>query len=211
MVTVLVGKPQVEFTAHKSVLCERSAFFAAALKPEWTNNQERVVQLPEDDPQAFSAYLEWAYRGSFTLDIDDVDNGIDAITMPLAQLYVLAEKLGPGMMSLKNAAIDKLIACLNKHECVLEEGTVCYVYQNTLETSKIRKWIEDDFAYDTKESLMTTSELKDYPLEMTIKVLHRLKQQYESSQLRRSERPPQKDRYARCYYHEHGEDSPPCE
>jgi hypothetical protein len=62
---VLVGKEllQQRFTAHTNVLTERSEFFRAARSSQWLVDPAKPVDLEDDDPQVFSAYLECVYFG----------------------------------------------------------------------------------------------------------------------------------------------------
>jgi hypothetical protein len=67
---VIVGTPPLaqRFTLHTNVFIQRSGFFRAARKPEWLNgNPSKPVDLTNEDPEVFQAYLNCVYRGPDTL------------------------------------------------------------------------------------------------------------------------------------------------
>jgi hypothetical protein len=48
---------QVRVAAHQSLICKSFQFFACALRRGWKESTERLVILPEDDPEVFSSHL----------------------------------------------------------------------------------------------------------------------------------------------------------
>lgn len=60
---MLVGKDEVEFYIHPSVLERSSEFFKVALKSYWTEGQENEISMPDDDPDLFKTYAAWLYSG----------------------------------------------------------------------------------------------------------------------------------------------------
>ncbi|KAF2241925.1 hypothetical protein BU26DRAFT_389222, partial [Trematosphaeria pertusa] len=85
-IVVGTGELQEEFFVHEGILCERSQFFEKALNGDRAESDERLVNLPEDDPATFSLYQELLY--THTLHIKK-----DKEFTALSKLYVLAEKL----------------------------------------------------------------------------------------------------------------------
>ncbi|KAG4433060.1 hypothetical protein IFR05_011454 [Cadophora sp. M221] len=61
--TIFVGPKQKEFTIYKEIICE-SEFFRAAFKSDFAEAKDGTMYLPEDNPDAFDLYAEWAYRKS---------------------------------------------------------------------------------------------------------------------------------------------------
>ena len=54
-ITVLVGKHEKRFVAHKNVLCGSSGFLKDALKSgRWKEGKERIIRFPEQPPTAFN-------------------------------------------------------------------------------------------------------------------------------------------------------------
>lgn len=67
---VTVGKlpAQKRFTVYTNILTKRSGFMRAARKPEWLNGDLRKpVDLEDEDPEVFHAYLNCVYFGADTL------------------------------------------------------------------------------------------------------------------------------------------------
>ena len=77
------------FYVDHGALIGQGGFFEAALKKEWKEGQEGLIELPEDDPHVFGIYARWIYTGwiSPTTDVDP--RGL----LVLPKLYVLAEKM----------------------------------------------------------------------------------------------------------------------
>jgi len=48
---LLVGEDEIRFLVHKRILCENSPFFESVCKPEWVKDHEKMIKLPEDDPE----------------------------------------------------------------------------------------------------------------------------------------------------------------
>jgi hypothetical protein len=65
MLTVLVGDgdDKHDFTVHEDVICGCSEFFRKAMNGKWKESEERVVPLPQEDPEIFSMYLQACYVG----------------------------------------------------------------------------------------------------------------------------------------------------
>ncbi|KAK4502406.1 hypothetical protein PRZ48_005831 [Zasmidium cellare] len=64
-VVIKVGQGERRFTAPKDLLCERSKWFENALKADrFIEGQTRVVELPEDDPNAVEAFIYFIYNQS---------------------------------------------------------------------------------------------------------------------------------------------------
>jgi hypothetical protein len=57
------------FTLHTDVFTRRSKFLAAARKPEWVaEDSTKPVDLSDEDPHVFQAYLNCVYTGPETLE-----------------------------------------------------------------------------------------------------------------------------------------------
>ncbi|PYI02264.1 hypothetical protein BO78DRAFT_422742 [Aspergillus sclerotiicarbonarius CBS 121057] len=65
MVSLIVGREQRMFVAHEDVL-SRSPFFNVVLKDQFVgDNPERVLGLPEEEPELLSCILEFLYKGDY--------------------------------------------------------------------------------------------------------------------------------------------------
>jgi len=64
IITLVVGRERRVFAAHEDILC-LSPFFAAALRGQFREADARQVEMPDEDPQIFSAVLEYLYKGDY--------------------------------------------------------------------------------------------------------------------------------------------------
>jgi hypothetical protein len=70
IVTLTVGREGRLFAAHEDVLC-KSPFFEAACRGQYTfesaqqGNSGKRISLPEEEPEIFSAILEYLYKGDY--------------------------------------------------------------------------------------------------------------------------------------------------
>jgi hypothetical protein len=67
IVTLTVGKEGRLFAAHEDVLCQ-SSFFEAACRGNFFdahNSGGRRIALPDEEPEVFSAILEYLYKGDY--------------------------------------------------------------------------------------------------------------------------------------------------
>jgi hypothetical protein len=68
IIKVLVGADDAAetFTVHEKLICERSEFFHKTLDGDWKEAQDRVVELPKDDPKIFQLYISSLYVSQHT-------------------------------------------------------------------------------------------------------------------------------------------------
>lgn len=65
IVTLIVGRDARVFACHEDVL-STSPFFAAVLKGDYYyENTAKRVELPDEQPEVFSAVLEYLYKGDY--------------------------------------------------------------------------------------------------------------------------------------------------
>lgn len=64
IITIVVGKDERLFAAHQDVLC-RSPFFAEACKENYLTQSGRRICLTDEEPEIFSAVLEYLYKGDY--------------------------------------------------------------------------------------------------------------------------------------------------
>ena len=70
ILTVIVGQDEKRsFKIHEHAICDRSEFFRNSMKPEWASMRPdpRVIELPDDEPEAFSLYRTWIYSGRLAI------------------------------------------------------------------------------------------------------------------------------------------------
>lgn len=65
IVTISVGQSQRLFAAHEEVL-KRSPFFAQACKAQFFETAGKRIELLTEEPEVFSAVLEFLYKGDYS-------------------------------------------------------------------------------------------------------------------------------------------------
>lgn len=64
IVTLTVGREGRLFAAHEEVLCQ-SPFFEQACRDQYLEAQSKRIALPDQEPEVFSAVLEYLYKGDY--------------------------------------------------------------------------------------------------------------------------------------------------
>ncbi|KAF2827359.1 hypothetical protein CC86DRAFT_209933 [Ophiobolus disseminans] len=106
--TVVVGKEpnHKRFLVHEGLLCARFEFFKRAMNGNWAEREERLIKLPEDDPETFATYINVVYTNRVATNPSSEPK--DAVMVGgelihLCKVYVLGEKLCD--IRTKNAAV----------------------------------------------------------------------------------------------------------
>lgn len=85
------GPHKETFYIDSGVLKQGGSFFVTALKEEWLEGQQRVINLPEEQPRIFRPYAQWLYTGKIYCGANGEDGGDEAET--LCKLYTLGERV----------------------------------------------------------------------------------------------------------------------
>jgi len=64
IVTLTVGREGRLFAAHEDVLCQ-APFFEKVLHGNYLDAQNKRIALPDEEPEVFSAVLEYLYKGDY--------------------------------------------------------------------------------------------------------------------------------------------------
>ena len=138
---------------HSEVLTARSLFFRKALSGGFKEAEERVVELPEDDPEIFGMYLHYVQTNELSIVPEPLPEQYTGMEEQgtLARMYVLAEKLQD--VKSKNAIVRGMIAsCYQKrfdNKCYFfGPKSMTLLYQGTMPGSKARKLVVEMRAYD---------------------------------------------------------------
>lgn len=67
MITLYIGQDRVKYHAHEDTLCQLP-FFQAALQGQFKEAETKTIDMPEDDPDAVAALLEWLYTGKYSYE-----------------------------------------------------------------------------------------------------------------------------------------------
>ncbi|KAF1950252.1 hypothetical protein CC80DRAFT_598274 [Byssothecium circinans] len=142
------------FWMHEAPLVQRSHFFAMALNGNWKESDEKIVVLPDDDPEIFKLYLGLIFTNRVYVvkkkaeDVDYLAHSEHEYGR-LCELYILAEKLQDATS--KNLLIDAILARSRQVDGdgmlrYPNSGIVAMVYDNTPESSPLRRLLVDFYA-----------------------------------------------------------------
>ncbi|PQE12671.1 BTB POZ domain-containing protein [Rutstroemia sp. NJR-2017a BBW] len=134
IVTIFVGPARRKFVLHKNLLC-RLPFFDYAFNGGFQETVTGSMDLPEDEPDIFSIFVHWVYRGSVPpitcqKNLDD-----------LLSLYIFAEKLC--LNELCNRTLDEIQGSAEGLEKVVFKFGVVQmrkIWENTAPDSPLRTW-----------------------------------------------------------------------
>ncbi|KAF2007736.1 hypothetical protein P154DRAFT_419660, partial [Amniculicola lignicola CBS 123094] len=174
-IEVVVGQDpdKKSFHVHELAICDRSEFFRNAMKPEWASQRQdgRIVELPEDDPEAFSFYMIWLYSGRIPTLPDPHVPPTSESHHTLAYAYVLGERLLDN--DFKNAIADTYVLYARgmppAKRFYPSNEEIRVIYEGTRESSPLRKLLVDIWACRGKhEWIENDPDLpKDFMVEIT--------------------------------------------
>jgi len=203
-----VGAEQKRFVVHKQIIANRSAFFRAALDRTFKEADDNTVQYPDCTPDVFAIYVQWIYSGAIVL-LDTPALETDVLGSEqrklLLGLYILADKLRDA--ALRNRTIDAYITSLHKAERSPGVRAIKRVWDNTPESSQLRKLLLNYALHTSGECLaseLQTNRESLPPAYMTDVAIAFAKADWDKSKLVWPHKSPA------CTYHDHDLDDPPC-
>lgn len=134
---VKVGKDAKDFGLHKGLLCNSSQYFRAAFEGSFKEAEEQVLLLPEDDVEVFQLFQFWLYYRKL---LDTGESVADLSRSLLIGLYLFAETRC--ISQLQDLTIDALIRKIDVGKKI-PTGAIPRIYENTTETSPLRRFIVD--------------------------------------------------------------------
>lgn len=135
-----VGPNKDHYRLYRFWVIKSSDYFKNGLQQNWSEGLTRRFELDEDDPGAFSIYAHWLiYNELPTIDAADSINRMEFSWLSAA--YVLGEKLQAA--SFRNDIMMALIHKQRTDNVFSGCPTVRYVYENTPESSPLRRFVVD--------------------------------------------------------------------
>ncbi|KAJ5685375.1 hypothetical protein N7536_007994 [Penicillium majusculum] len=170
-VKITVGASKEPFHVHESVLCTSSHFFKAAMSGSWMESKEHTIELPEDDPKAFSIYSHWLYFAKIPGILEAAKQGESANKSAqeyydLVSAYVLGDKLLDAQF--QNSVIDAIIDTCSKADSkdgkvyFPDANAVSYAYSNTTKFSKIREMLVDLYLHAAGDQWLSEEHPKEF-------------------------------------------------
>lgn len=172
-----------EFVVHHS--CVLAAAFS---NTQFIEGKTQTYRLDDVRPNCFRLFVQWIYTQDFDLytpkrrDLEakppkyDVFTSIITQDVDFAELWVLGDKfMIPG---LQNKAIDKLLA--NSSLNVYNPAWFRYAYENTNDSSTLRKWAVDySIVYIGNSRTGYVQTYREfYPKEMLLELLEKAAKPY---------------------------------
>ncbi|KAE9984040.1 hypothetical protein BLS_003191 [Venturia inaequalis] len=119
--------------AHKTIICPQSPFFRNACKKDsFKEGETGIIDLPEDEPLAVKALLEFLYTADYEASNDNIL--VHAQTYMIAKKYCLVALAVLALQSLECAA-----AWISRSEVASFAAAVRWIYENTEESDQARK------------------------------------------------------------------------
>ena len=165
-VQIIIGQSKKAFTLHKGILCNVAPYFRAAFEGRFREGVEQVLEMPEEDETVFRGFQLWVYTKSILED----GEGLDTMGWrSLIDLYIFGDKFG--IPILQDQAIDLLI---DKRDASnrIPASHFDHVYQNTRESSPLRKLCVDWSVHGIRPYLWFESNIRDwYPKDFLIDLI----------------------------------------
>ncbi len=209
IIYVKVGSEQQSFGLHKALLCQRSAYFKAALNGNFKEAEDGIVGLNDEDPHLFQIFNQWLYTGALLFDSQDLDpdEKNSAQWSAMLNLYVFAEKRV--IPRLQNDLIDTMWKFfLEDYFPAIE---VIPAWDQTAKSSPLHAFLVDLYVFHGNlEHLFH----EDSDIAMSFHVDFAMRVAKESNALAFSDGDRTKDFSMwnnRCQYHVHDSSEPLCE
>lgn len=139
IIKLVVGSDNTEFNVSQYILC-KLPFFQAALQGQFREASEKLINMPEDDPEIVSKLVEVLTRGDYSppsiaLEGTPTDETRLQCKLFHAQVYVLGEKYSCDALCEVASRFIQVLPITGK-EKVLEYMVL--VYEMTSRESKLR-------------------------------------------------------------------------
>jgi len=154
IIQVKVGADQQIFNVHKDLLCYYSSYFERALNGDFKEAIDKSIELDDEDPFIFQAFVSWLYTERLYEDkkepIDPKSEDREKRTTvnlsqrQLMQIWLFGEKRG--IPALQNKAINLYHQNFSESR-LLDVYLLNTVYEQTLEDSKLRKYLAALYAF----------------------------------------------------------------
>lgn len=182
---------------HKMAICAKSPFFQAACSREWKEGQDRLIRLPEFEPDCFLVYIHRIYTSVLDMTLLPEPSGtrFAPAYVNLAKVWMLANYLQDDEMC--NGVTDRLLTKLDghpKHFIVME--TLEFVGTHTSPESGIRRLFKDVMVARAREGRVQELSVKGLPLE----IMAEMAKKFARGERREGGGPSMANR---CKYHVH--------
>ena len=197
VITFHVGKDKPrDFVIHDSVIISRSDFVRLAISKDWKEAKDRIIPLPDDDPDTFELYQKWLYAGHIYTANPDPEKTAKEYER-LVKAYLLGEKLIDTVF--KDVIIDCIISKL-RSTGVFDPRLTNLVYDNTPLNSALSRLWRDVYVWTGSADWLDESKLGDFVNAEFSVELNRIQMSFRAGEM------PGNAQFISnaCHYHEHG-------
>jgi len=143
-VDIYVGESKHRFHIHKELLCAKVPYFQKMFEGRFKEAVEQKADLPDDNPAAFSLFVEWLYGSRYTqIDIDKRTSN-SGLFVDRIRLYAFAEKIC--LNSLMNYTITTLMSNYKEHVCFPTAAAATLAYELCPVGSRLRRFMSNCLA-----------------------------------------------------------------
>jgi hypothetical protein len=158
-VKIYVGPERKLWSLNEELLCDRVPFFKSAFKSGWKEGKSKVMELPDDDPEAFGYLVDWVYTKGLKCKLcaspppghgvePDTASHVDAAhELQWLKLWVLADRMN--LTKLGDDALDMHLRCISEHNLVISPGAVILACENPFGNGALRKHLVEVVMKDT--------------------------------------------------------------
>jgi hypothetical protein len=149
-ILIRIGPMQEKYYIHEKLLRSNAGFFDTALKKEWKEGEDRVVDMPEADDEAFGICVNWLYTGLvFSRKEGDMimNDGVRIRNKEwprCSACYALGDFLQDP--DFKDALVDTIIEAMID-SCLLPKCLFLKIYRYSTKTSCHRIFAVDVFVH----------------------------------------------------------------
>lgn len=143
VIDIYVGPERDCFRLYRPLIVSSSDYFKIALRHKFRESENHRFDLIDDDPDSFAVYAHWLIWKKLAVKLDKSKTGKNGRTefQQLAYAYVLGDKLQDTRF--RNDIINAFVAKRENEKLLPGSATIDYVYMNTPESSKLRKFLVD--------------------------------------------------------------------
>jgi len=140
MVRIYVGSQRRLWVLPEEALCDRVQFFKSTFQGGFREGDEKVLELPEDDPIAFGYILDYILQGWARAEAINKLGDPEVVSMAWCRTWVLADKLGcPNISKQVEIAYLRHLSYLALDEKIIPPSAAQYLYKNTSEPCELRE------------------------------------------------------------------------
>jgi hypothetical protein len=141
VIDIYVGPEKECFRLYRPLIVSSSDYFKKALKHDFRECETHRFDLTEDDADSFAIYAHWLIWKKLAVKLGKSSKNDRTEYQQLAYAYVLGDKLQDTQF--RNDIINAFVAKRENEKLLPGSTTIDYIYTNTLESSKLRKFLVD--------------------------------------------------------------------